>query len=370
MRLTDEIQDLIQTAGLHEDVILADPEAPLFIYHDGELRTVPRSAAAFLRADLLSPSAKLRVLKEPFTDPIGPRERAADVFRRKFGSETYERLIEPLFGGMYGSDPATMPAEYAMNRLMALENAHGSLLQGALHRLQGSRDIPPPASLRDGLQSLPCALYDRHREHIHLETPVVGVRPTDRGRHEIRTIYDSTEFDEVVITTPSSVTAQLLESHPKVDTTGMAELSYNSLVVVHLAAEISRRGFGYQVARSTSLETLGVTWNTSLFRRDDVCTAFFGGMWHPDALTQDPAVIGATACDEFEAVMGVRPSLLGVQRLPNVIPAFDTSWIEWEPELPEGITIAGSFAGNIGLPSRVREANAIASQLTRTRPYI
>ena len=73
-------------------------------------------------------------------------EMAAELFRRKFGSEVYENVIEPLFSGIYASDPERMPARHSLSGLLRIERKEGSLLKPALNRLSSGGDTAPPIS--------------------------------------------------------------------------------------------------------------------------------------------------------------------------------------------------------------------------------
>ena len=53
-------------------------------------------------------TGKLRLALEPLTGGADPEERVSEYFTRKVGRELYETLIAPLYGGLYGSDPADM----------------------------------------------------------------------------------------------------------------------------------------------------------------------------------------------------------------------------------------------------------------------
>lgn len=370
LRLTDSIETLVDDLGLTDQVVTADPDLPLYVFQGGRLREVPRSLRAFLRTDLLSWSGKARMFWEPFTDPIHPQEHAAEAFTRKFGTEAYERVIEPLYGGMYGSDPHAMPAAHALDRIMALEQAEGSLLRAAIGRVGRDNSRSPPATFRDGLQSLPSALYDAHQDCIHLGTPVTGIAqsaPSDGVT--VRSEAGPTDVDRVVLTSPASTTAQLLAPLDAVDTDPLTELRYNSLVIVHLSAPVDRAGFGYQVARDADLRTLGVTWNDSLFDRDGLYTAFLGGMWDPGAVDRDSTALAATATKEFREVLGVTPDVIGVTKLRQVMPAFDDSWRGLSTlELPTQITLATNYTGHVGIPSRIREARRIADRMGEDVP--
>ena len=384
LRLTDAIRAMVTDLGLADELITADDDLPLFVYADGKLREVPRSLSAFRRTDLLSPTAKLRLLAEPLSDPIDPGESAQEAFVRKFGREAYTNLIAPIFGGTYGSDPAAMPAEHALKPLMGLEAKEGSLLRAALSRLVfGDDETPPPASFESGLQRLPEALAEEHADRIRLNTPVTAVERAGPGSDSewlVHTDGGSQRVEHVVLTTPADTTAEIVEGvdgrSPSANRTAsddvdadsaaaLREFNYNPLVLVHLESPARADGFGYQVRRTEPMRTLGVTWNTSLFDRDGVYTAFLGGMHDPEAAERDPERLGETAVREFRRVMGVDAEVLNVERIPQAFPAWDGSWAASERvDLPDGLTLATNYVGRMGLPARVREGRRLAGELS------
>jgi oxygen-dependent protoporphyrinogen oxidase len=365
VRHTPAVAGLVEDLGLREELLEADGDLPLYVYADGGLGEVPRSPAAFLRTDLLSWRGKLRLLAEPLTAPIAPDESAADAFRRKFGTDAYRNVIEPLFGGIYGSDPAAMPAAYALERLMALEDRRGSLLWAAVERLSGDDDVPPPVSFADGLQTLPRALYREHESDVHLAATVDRVVDADDGDgFRIHAGERTAAVDRLVVTVPAPTAARILADLDGATAAPLGELTYNSLVLVSLAADLDADGFGYQVRRDEPLETLGVTWNDSLFDRDGVYTAFLGGMHDPGVVDRSDADHGAVACEEFEAVTGAPAEFRAVRALPRALPAYDTSWhVLDDVALPDGVDLATNYTGRLGVTSRLRQARTLAEQV-------
>ena len=362
LRLTDGLADLVTAAGLEDAVVRADPELPVYVYADGLLREVPRSAAALLRTDLLSVRGRLRALAEPLTAPIDGAETAAEAFSRKFGAEAYENLVEPLFGGTYASDPAEMPAAHALAPLAALEEREGSLLRAALRRLRGG-DVPPPVTFEGGNQRLATALADRYADRLRLETPATGLG-TDGDGSVVETPEGRIRADEVVLTAPARVAAALLSTVAD-GACGLADLAYNPLALAHLrtAEPLGRAGLGYQVRRSEPLHTLGVTWNGA-FGRDRLVTCFLGGMSEPEVVEWTERRIGAVAAAEFERVAGLDARPVHVRRWPDAIPAYDHSWTALDHlSLPEGVHLCTNYTGRLGVPARVREADRLAETL-------
>jgi oxygen-dependent protoporphyrinogen oxidase len=358
-RLTPEIEGLVDDCGLRDDLRTADTDLPLYVYADGRLRQVPFSPRAFLSTDLLSVRGKVRMLAEPLTAGARDDETAADYFVRKFGSEAYHNLVEPLFGGIYGSDPAEMPGKYALQTVRKMERS-GSLVRAAVNRRLEGKERQPPMSFDDGMAQLPRALYECNADDVHLETPVDRIVPDGSG-YRLETDDGDRTVDRVVVTTRADVAAGLLAGVDADSARALRRLYYNPLAYVHLHSEAEPAGYGYQVRHDDPLHTLGVTWNASLFDREGVYTCFLGGMENPGMVDRSERELGRIAAEEFEAVLGASAEVLNVTRHPRGIPAYDGSWTAMENvDLPAGITLASNYAGRMGVPARIREAKRLA----------
>ncbi|MFB6256781.1 MAG: protoporphyrinogen oxidase [Haloplanus sp.] len=362
-RLTPEIETLIDDCGLRSALRTADTDLPLYVYVDGRLRRVPFSVEEFLSTDLLSMRGKLRLLAEPLTEGARDGETAADYFVRKFGPEAYQNLVEPLFGGIYGSDPAEMPGEYALQTVKKMERS-GSLIRAAINRRLEGNGRQPPISFDDGMAQLPRALYERNADRVELETGVDRIVPEgSRYRLQTETATGDRSVDHVVVTVPADVAAGLLTDVDADSAGALRCLSYNPLAYVHLRSAADPDGYGYQVRHDEPFRTLGVTWNASLFDRDGVYTCFLGGMENPELVDRSERDIGRVATEEFEAIMDAPAEVLNVTRYPRGIPAYDGSWTAMaDVDLPDGITLASNYAGRMGVPARVREAKRLAER--------
>jgi len=362
MRKTPGVIELADACGVADEFVEAREER-LYVYADGSLGRAPLSLEAFLTTDLLSWPGKLRMLAEVVTRPGLPQESAAELFVRKFGREAYEKFVGPLYGGIYGSDPAEMPAAFALEGLLAREAEAGSLLQAFRQRV-GSGHEAPPVTFERGNQTLPDALYDTYRDRIELETPVTAIEAVGPdGPYRLETPAGSDEFEQVVVTASAAVAGELLSGLAD-GGDELADLRYNPLALVFLHAEHDRVGKGYQVGYGEELHTLGVSWNSRMFGRDGVQTAFLGGMHEPELLEEDDEVLGEIARREFEQVVGSEATVIDVARLDVGFPAWDQSWWALEAlELPSGVHLATNYTARMGIPSRVREARTIADEL-------
>jgi len=362
IRATPGVRELAATAGVEDDIVTAT-DGPIYVYADGKLREGPTSVPAFVRTSLLSWPAKLRLLAEPLTRPGLPQETVAEVFTRKFGADAYERFIGPLYGGLYGSDPAEMPAAFALEGLLEREAETGSML-AAFRKRVGEGEKPPAISIEGGLQRLPEGLAERYSLSVHLDEPATGIRQAEEGV-VLGTGGGDYTVDEVVVTAPAGAAGDLL-APLAAGADGLGELTYNPLALVYLESQRPpvEEGFGYQVSYGEDLHTLGVSFNGVLFDRGNLSTAFLGGMHEPGIVDADDGRLGEVAATEFERATGCEATVLGVERRERWFPAYDRTWWALEGlELPERVHLATNYTARMGVPSRVREARSLADRL-------
>jgi protoporphyrinogen/coproporphyrinogen III oxidase len=360
-RLTADISDLIRSAGLENEVITAPPGLPLFVYAQGRLRRVPFSALDFFRSDIASLAGKLAVSRDLFTAAAADEESVADFFTRKIGRELYENLVGPLYGGLYASDPAEMRVGLSLRHVLREFGIRRSLLLPLLRR--GGRVVPPPAcSFREGMEALPRALHERHRENVRLATPVQHIDRADDA-YELATGGETFRANTVVLTAPAPATAALLRSVAPAAAERIARLVYNPLAVVHLHAATDLVGLGYQVSFAEPLFTRGVTFNDSLFGRKGVYTVYLGGGKAREVVDWTDERIRETAVGEFHQVTGFRARPLAVER--EWMPAWDRSWAALQGiAIPQGIHIAANWESRPGIPGRLAQARRLAGLLS------
>lgn len=368
LRLTPKLQSLIKELGLGDKVVEADRK-PLYIYAGGSLRRVPLSISSAVTTDLLDWRDKLRILLEPFTSPPEPRESVESLITRKLGERAYTDFVAPLYGGIYASDPAEMPIKHSLLELLEEWGVGRSLLiqlaKEGLRRAWNGSGATPIATFEDGLQTLPQSLYRANQENVYLNLPVKKV---EKHRDGYILIHDEgeTRVNEAVLTTPAYVTADLVRELDRESAESLSKLNYNSIVVVYLRGECGLEGMGYQTSFRESHRTLGVTWNSSLFPEicDGLYTCYFGGMRDPGALDVGDKELMQTAEKEFKEATGCTANAIGINRLINAIPAYDSSWSHLDGvDTPLGIHLCANYTGRAGIPARVRAAEDLAETL-------
>ncbi len=361
LRSTREMTALIDALGLDEELIEAPRGLDLYVYRDGRLRTVPFSPREFLVTDLLSFRAKLRLLLEPFTAAAEPAERVSTCFRRKLGDETYEAVIAPLYGGLYGSDPADMEVGLSLGHVLRKFGVKRSFLLPLLRR--GGRIDPPPAcTFRDGMRALPRAMARVLGDRLRLESPVTRLDARGAG-WRVHTPGGAFDAAHVVVTVPAPSAGDLLREVAAEAAEAIRFLRYNRLAVVHLDARTQLSGLGFQVAFNQPDRGLrGVTFNDSMFGRTDLYTAYLGGARSPEVAELDDSRVSELAVNEFRRCTGYDARPLSVER--ERMPAWDVSWSALRGlELPKGLHVAANWWSRPGVPGRLSEADEVARRI-------
>src|SRR5262249_23802802 len=170
--------DLCRALGLGDQLIGTDPQhRRSFVVREGRLMPVPEGfvllapnrLGPLLTTPILSLRGKLRMLLDlilPRRDDEGDESLAAFV-KRRLGREALERLVQPLVAGIYTADPADLSLKATLPQFAAMEQAHGSLIRGALRQARQARSAEKNASgaryglfvtLAEGMDTLPRAL--------------------------------------------------------------------------------------------------------------------------------------------------------------------------------------------------------------------
>ncbi len=296
-----------------------DAQRRTFIYSRGRLHDLPEGLSSLvpsrlsplMRSSLLSPIGKARVLMDWVLPArhANDDESLASFMHRRLGREAFERLIEPLMGGIYAGDAHQLSLNATFPQLRQLELTHGSLLRGVMRRTPIPRPtsplqrVPPfdksrthalnPAgqagegessqsglaegrggggflSLRGGMGELVNALVDPLDIDLQCGRAVRAIR-REPNAYTIQLDGSAIGADAVIVTTPAYVTANLLgeidarlaESHRAIPhvSTATVSLAYRRQHIAH-----PLHGFGFVVPSVERRAILACTWSSNKFR--------------------------------------------------------------------------------------------------------
>ncbi|AUX10292.1 protoporphyrinogen/coproporphyrinogen III oxidase [Halalkaliarchaeum desulfuricum] len=366
LRLTEQMSGLIDELGLREELRIGDDDQPMYVYLDGELKVVPLSVREAFTTDLLSIGGKVRILKEPFTEPPRDGETVEEFLTRKFGRQAARRYLGPLYSGLYGTDPDEMLMEYSLGKALRGAGIDGSILLWLIRKLIGGREVPEICTFEDGLGTLSDALYEANADSIRLETPVTEIRRDGDG-FEIATAGGVTSVDEVVITTQADSAAELLSGVDDGTAETLERFNYNPIAMVYLESAFDRPGIGTLVPWYESSKISGTTWNSSFLHRDGLFTCYVDPGSYPEMLEVSEETLGEEIAREFETLTGSPATPIDVHLIEPGMPAYDRSWKALD-ELtpPDGIHFCTAFTERPGIPGRLRHAARVAGQITES----
>ena len=101
---------------------------------DGFMLMAPAKPWAIATTPVLSIAGKFRLLRESFIArrTTDEDESLASFVRRRFGAETLDRLVQPLVGGIYTSDPEKLSLKATLPRFLDMERDFGSVTRATL----------------------------------------------------------------------------------------------------------------------------------------------------------------------------------------------------------------------------------------------
>jgi oxygen-dependent protoporphyrinogen oxidase len=386
---TDESTDeLIRDAGLEGEKIVAAPSARRrYLYQAGRLVPLPGGPGGFLTTPLFPLSAKLRVLREPWigSPPEGVEETIAQFVRRRLGAAFLDNAVGPFVSGVYAGDPERLSARWAMPKIHALEQQHGSLLRGAIARRKGPAHGRTIISFRDGLETLPRKLA---REIGDVRTNVAAQRIVRmEGGFRVDTAAGPVEASRVVLAVPADVAARLLEEATSGASRILAEIPYAAVAAVSLGwyrEDVGHPldGFGFLAPRQEGLRVLGCLFPSEIFPGRAPAghvglAAFGGGRTDPEFASWDDERIAATVLGELRGPLSLRgePAFRLVRRWPRAIPQYEVGHgrfveraREIERSLP-GLHLGGNFLAGVSVPDCIRNATGLAAGIPTTGAF-
>ena len=312
-------------------------------------------------------------------------ESVAALVERHYGAEMVDRLADPLLAGVYGGEASLLSARAVLPRLVEMESKYGSLGRGMLAaRKNVSRSQPGPpifSSLKGGMQQLADALVGSFPgKALRENSPVQAVQRQDRG-WVVSAGYASDQFDAVIVATPATAAAPLLEIASPELASELRVISYSSSVTVALGFDRDVRaalpaGFGFLVPRSEGKRLLAATFVHNKFPHRApadraLLRCFLGGSRDEQVLgLSDENILGIVR-DELRQILGVKadPLFVRIFRWKGAMAQYTVGHLDrlrridgLVKQLP-GLALAGNGYRGIGVPDCVRSGEAAVQQL-------
>lgn len=265
-----EALQLIEEVGLKSEIITSDPAAShKYLFVQNKLQKMPSNLFSLV-CNPLTRSVFFAFIREAFIKKgTSEDESVASFFSRRFSKDFAEQFIDPLVKGIYAGNMHELSMRSSFSKFWEDEKVHGSLFMGMLKRLFTKKQPAPIKgliNLKRGLSSLIEVLGAKLKDHIHLESPVLGIGFTG-GKVAVSLPGQIVFFDAVISTLPAGKLAELLPQDMKIATL-LRQIKSQSVTSVHLGyptSELTIKAFGYLVPKKENQDILGVVFDSTVF---------------------------------------------------------------------------------------------------------
>lgn len=343
---------------------------------------------------VLSLRGKLRIATEFFRPPGSGQddESLASFVRRRFGREAFDRLVQPLIGGIYGGDPDQLSLAATMPRFQQMEREHGSLLRAMLRerhaaRPQGVASRGLFVAPRYGMSSLVQAMAERlSPRSISLGTKVSRLLALRDGKWLVVTSGSSrraTEADAVILALPAYQAARLLESVDVPLSRELEAIEYAGCAVVSLGYQrqqigrpLNSSGFVAPLAENRTILSCSFSSEKFAGRAPEgavLLRVFLGGVCQSGLLRLSRRRLAELASQEVSDLLKIRgqPHFRHVVRHDRAMPQYRVGHlarlavIARRLEALPGLALAGNAYGSVGIPGCVSSGQTAADRVAR-----
>ena len=374
--------------GKIDELVLADPTLPRFVYWEGQLNPLPAGIPdAVFNFKLLTWPGKIRAGLGAL-GLIAPRPAGEESIRefvtRHLGEEVFTRVIDPFVSGVYAGDPKKLAMRAALKKVYNLEDLGigPGFISGAIVRMQqlaaekkknAERDADLPVipggslgSFKNGLQSLPLRVEEiMGTSRVKKSCKLVDVARDAAGNYvctfqNAKGAQEKISAKSVLITAPGYVTSKIVEELVP-EAALLADVNYPPVASVTVAYPTTALkngplvGFGHLIPRAMKIRTLGTIWSSSLFpgRAPEGYTMllnYIGGAQDVDiAKLSDDEIVDVVHNDIKKVLLkedAPLPKVLGVRLWRQAIPQYDKGHLDILKSLEQGLKkTPGLFLG-------------------------
>ncbi|MDO9694667.1 MAG: protoporphyrinogen oxidase [Candidatus Latescibacteria bacterium] len=391
---------LVERLGLSGELVRSsDAARRRFLVVGGRLREIPASPPAFLRTDLFTPRAKLRVLGELLVPRRRDLGRAAEdpatdesvweFGRRRLGRDFAELMLDPMVKGIFGGDARRLSLAAAFPRMVELERDHGSLfraLAAISRKRRKAADAGPSGTLhsfREGMAALPAALARSlgadPRATLVTSRGVASLRRDGDGWRVGADDGGSIACDAVVHAAPAHAAAAHLRGLDPALAGQLDGIPYVPMAVIALGyarddVAHDLDGFGMLIPTCEHSRLLGALWTSSIFpgrapQGRVLLHCMAGGPLDPRVLDDGDGALRDRAVAELRGLLGLRgePVMVQVFRHARAIAQYEPGHLALLrridarlADLP-GLHLSGSSYRGVSVNACLKESESMAA---------
>jgi protoporphyrinogen/coproporphyrinogen III oxidase len=370
----------LQETNSHQRHVFVLRRGQLRKIPDGMMLMVPTRFWPFVTTSVLSWSGKLRAAFEIFIPQKqnDEDESVAQFIQRRLGKEIFNYIGEPLLSGIYSADSSRQSLHATFPQFAEMEKIHGSLIRGMLSAPKNTNKSPF-ISFKNGMHTLVMALEKKLQGSIKLNSKIKSVILKDNELYQLILSNGQTRYAKaIIVTTPAISCANLLDiispkasaylRNLRVSPSGCIYFAFRKLDVDH-----SLKGFGFVVPASERRAINAITWVSSKLENRSPSGAilfrvFFGGHKNPNIMSKSDIEIDNIALQELKQTMkiSVAPLFSKIYRNNHDNPQYEVGHLQQMEKimslLPQGIEVAGSAYGGVGIPDCVHQGRTKAKK--------
>ena len=401
---------LIEAMGIRNEFVSPNPKyrfaqvvqaGRVYPIPNGFSLMQPTQMAAILMSPILSLSGRLRILGEYFVKArnINEDESVESFAVRRLGRECFDRLVEPIVGGIFTARSETLSMQATMAQFVEMEKNHGGLIRAAFAKRKSEQRSDTMARKATG------ARYDQFmapklgmswwmntiraqlKSQLHLNTRVDNLAYTQNGKLKIATANTALidkEYDHVCVATPGWVASKLIDGVNSDASALLDRIPYASSAVAILAirkSEIRPESmcFGIVIPKVENRDTLAISLSSEKYAErcpaDTVLArVFMGGAVRPELMDQSDETLLAIAIKESQSLLGVTspPMWQRLIRWNCAMPQYlighcnAVQDIRKNLESTKNLSIIGNAFDGVGIPQCIRLARTTAEKIANS----
>ena len=291
----ESVKYLISDLKIKNDVIYPNKNNnKRFLIKKGKLIKIPMSLGQFIKSNILSLSAKIRIFFEIFIKKSDNNFSVYDFFKRRFGKEFHDVLIEPFLTGVYAGNTRKMSIKYVLKKIWDLEQNYGSVTLGFIKKK--SRNISPKSfNFKNGLSNLTNTIHQKIKDKIKFNSKITSISKIG-NLYEI-TVNNDIKYrcNKLISTIPAYALSKIIFDKKLSQT--LKKIYYCPIYVLHLGLEKQKikndiSGFGVLTKPSDNKSFLGIIFNSRIFPHvapldKDLMTVMVGGTRQKQLLKTD-----------------------------------------------------------------------------------
>ncbi|MEP9852326.1 protoporphyrinogen oxidase [Staphylococcus aureus] len=392
--------DIAKEIGLENDLITNQTgqsyiyaKNKLFPIPGGSILGVPTDIKPFLNTKLISPLGKLKAGLDLFKKPINMKNdlSVGSFFRQRLGDEVLENLIEPLMGGIYGTNIDDLSLMSTFPEFKQREEQFGSLIKGMRYekeQRQKKRQLYPGApkgqfkQFRHGLSSFIEALtqyVSNQGVKIKYNTPVHDIIGSQK-MYDIVTEETKTQYDSVLVTTPHQTFMKWFgndSSFNYFNTMNSTTVATVVLAFDESNIENTYDGTGFVIARTSQTSITACTWTSKKWpfttpKGKILIRAYVGKPNDTVVDDQTDEEIVNIVKSDLSQMMTFKgaPDFTIVNRLPKSMPQYHIGHIDRIKEIQAHVKtnypklrITGASFEAVGLPDCIKQGQSAVKEL-------